>query len=120
MFRNFRKSLNTNIPLVETISENQRHIIPSQTEDNLSIDKKIETSLLGTAPQIHPKFCTPLPEHANSNSAKPLCSKISKIEAQLSAFKSYVTCEIFSSHSKIESISQSLPVTLERGKRNQA
>ena len=49
--------LNTNIPLVETISENQRHIIPSQTEDNLSIDKNTETSLLGTAPQIHPKIC---------------------------------------------------------------
>ena len=112
--------LNINTPLVETFYKNQRGINLSQTKEDLSIDRNIEISLLGTAPQIHPKFCTPLPEHGNSNSAKPLCSKISKIEAQLSAFKSYVTCEIFSSHSKIESISQSLPVTLERGKRNQA
>ena len=83
-------------------------LVSCQTKEDLSIDKKIETSLLGTAPHIHPKICTSLVEHKDSNSTKPLCSKISKIEARLSALKSYVSCEIFSSHSKIESISQSL------------
>ena len=104
--------LNTNIPLVETISENQRHIIPSQTEDNLSIDKNTETSLLGTAPQIHPKICAQLPESTDSNSARPRCSKTFKVEAQLSAFKSYLNCKISSLHSKIELVLQSLQVTL--------
>ena len=104
--------LNTNIPLAETISENQRHIIPSQTEDNLSIDKNTETSLLGTAPQIHPKICAQLPESTDSNSARPRCSKTFKVEAQLSALKSYVNCKISSLHSKIESVLQSLQVTL--------
>ena len=35
-----------------------------------------------------------------------------KIETQLSAVKSYVSCEISSLHSKIERISQSLQVIL--------
>ena len=52
-----------------------------------------------------------LPVHTLSNSTKPICSKISKIEAHLSVLKSCVICEIFSSGSKIESISQNLQVT---------
>ena len=99
--------LNFNTPLVETFSKNQRSITASQTEENLSSDKYIQTSLLDTAPQIHPKICTKLPENTDSNATRPPCSKLFQIEAQLSALKSYVSCEISSSHSKIESISQS-------------
>lgn len=84
----------------------------SQTEEDLSIDKNIETSFFGTASQIHPKICTLLPENTDNNSKRRLCSKISKIEAQLSALKSYVSCEISSLHSKIKSILRSLQVTL--------
>ena len=80
-------------------------LVSCQTKEDLSIDKKIETSLLGTAPHTQPKICTSLVEHKDSNSAKPLCSKISKIEARLSALKSYASCEIFSLHSKIKLIS---------------
>ena len=93
--------LNFKTPFVETFSKNQRGI---------SIDKNIET--FDTAPQIHPKICTKLPENTDSNSTRPPCSKPFQIEAQLSALKSYVNCEISSLHSKIESISQSLQVTL--------
>ena len=82
----------------------------SQTEDTISIDKNIET--FDTAPQIDPKICTKLPENTDSNSTRPPCSKLFQIEAQLSALKSYVNCEISSLHSKIESISQGLQVTL--------
>ena len=84
----------------------------SQTKEDLRIDRNIETSLLGTAPQIHLNICTSLPNHRGSNSTKSQCSKISKIEAQLLALKSYVSCEMSSLHSKIESISQRLHVTL--------
>ena len=101
--------LNFKKPLVETFSKIQT---ASQTEDTISIDKNIETSLFDTAPQIHPKICTKLPENTDSNSSRPPCSKLFQIEAQLSALKSYVNCEISSLHSKIESISQSLQVTL--------
>ena len=77
------------------------------------VDRNIETLyLLNTAPQIYPNVCTPLPEHADSNSTKPLCSKISKTEAQLTALKSYVSCKISSFHSKTEYILQRLQVTL--------
>ena len=104
--------LNFKTPLVETFSKNQRGITTSQTEDTISIDKNIETSLFYTAPQIHPKICTKLPENTDSNSTRRPCSKLFQIEAQLSALKSYVNCEISSLHFKIESISQSLQVTL--------
>ena len=87
--------LNINTPLLETFSENQRGITASQTEDNLSIDENIETSLLDTAPQIHPKIGTQLPENTDSNSARPPSSKLFKIDVQLSAIKSHVSCEIF-------------------------
>ena len=101
--------LNFKTPLAETFSKNQRGITASQTEDTISIDKNIETSLFDAAPQIHPKICTKLPENIDSNSTRPPCSKLFQIEAQLPAlFKSYVNCEISSLHSKIESISQSL------------
>ena len=106
------KILNFDTLLVETFSKNQRGITASQIEENLSIDKNIATSLLDTAPQIHPKIFTKLPENVDSNSTRPPCSKLFQIEAQLSALKSYVSCEIYSLHSKIESISQSLQVTL--------
>ena len=76
-------------------------------KEALTIDTNIETSSLGTILQIHPKICTPLPKHTNSSSTKPFCSKISQIEAQLSAFRSYVSCEISSLHSKIKLILQS-------------
>ena len=82
--------LNFKAPLVETFSENQRGITASQTKDTISIDKNIETSLFDTAPQIHPKICTKLPENTDSNSTRPPCSKLFQIEAQLSALKSYV------------------------------
>ena len=59
---------------------------------------------------MHPNICTPLPEHTDGNLTKPLRSKISIIEAQLSALKSYASCEISFLHSKIESISQNLQV----------
>ena len=104
--------LNINTSLVETFSENQRGITASPTEENLSIDKNIETSLLDNAPHIHPKIYSQIPENTDSNSTRPPCSKLLKIEARLSALKSYVSCEISSLHSKIESISQSLQVTL--------
>ena len=87
--------LNINMPLLETFSENQRGITASQTEDNLSIDENIETSLLDTAPQIHPKIDAQLPENTDSNSARPPSSKLFKIDVQLSAIKSHVSCEIF-------------------------
>ena len=87
--------LNINMPLLETFSENQRSITASQTEDNLSIDENIETSLLDTAPQIHPKIGTQLPENTDSNSARPPSSKLFKIDVQLSAIKSHVSCKIF-------------------------
>ena len=103
--------LNFKTPFVETFSKNQRGITVSQTED-ISIDKNIETSLFDTAPQIHPKVCTKLPENTDSHSRRPPCSKLFQIEAQLSALRSYVNCEITSLHSKIESISQSLQITL--------
>ena len=106
--------LNINTQPVETFPENQRGITAPQTEDNLSIDKNVETSLLDTAPKIHPKICTQLPEDTDSNSARPPCSKHFKIEAQLSTLESYVSYEISSSHSKIESISQSLQVFQDR------
>ena len=105
--------LNINTPLAGTFSENRRGKTASQTEDNLSIDKNLETSLLDTAPQIQTKICTQLPENTDSNSTRPPCSKVFKIKAQLSALKSYVSCQISSFHSKIESISQSLQGTLE-------
>ena len=115
--------LNIHTSLVETFSKNQRGIIASQTEDTISIDKNIETSLFDTAPQVHPKICTKLLENTDSNSTRPRCSKLFQIEAQLSALKSYVSCEISSLHSKIESIWQSLQVTLkvfqERKKNNE-
>ena len=58
-------------------------------------------------------MCTPLPENTDSNSTRPSCSKLFKIEAQLSSLKSYVSCEIFSLYSQIKSISQvSLQVIL--------
>ena len=104
--------LNFKTPLVETFSKNQRGITASETEDTISIDKNIETSLFDTAPQMHPKICTKLPENTDSNSARPSCSKLFQIEAELSALKSYVNCKISSFHSKIESISLSLQVTL--------
>ena len=50
--------LNINKTFVETFSENQRGINVSQTKEDLSIDRNIETSLLGTASQIHPKNFT--------------------------------------------------------------
>ena len=87
--------LNINTPLLETFSENQRGITASQTEDNLSIDENIETSLLDTAPQIHLKIGTQLPENTDSNSARPPSSKLFKIDVQLSAIKSHVSCKIF-------------------------
>ena len=94
-------------------SENQRGITASQTGDNLNINKNIKTSLLDTAPQIQPQICTQLTENADGNSTRLPSSKLFKIEAQLSALKSYVSCDISSLlHSKIESISQSLQVTL--------
>ena len=105
--------LNINTPLAGTFSENRRGKTASQTEDNRSIDKNLETSLLDTAPQIQTKICTQLPENTDSNSTRPPCSKVFKIKAQLSALKSYVSCQISSFHYKIESISQSLQVTLE-------
>ena len=104
--------LNFKTPLVETFSKNQRGITASQTEDTISIDKNIETTLFDTVPQIHPKICTKLPENTDSNSTRPPCSKLFQIECQLSALKSYTNCEISSLHCKIESISQSLQVTL--------
>ena len=104
--------LNFKTPLVEKFSKNKRGITASQTEDTITIDKNIETSLFDTASQIHPKICTKLPENTDSNSTRPPCSKLFPIEAQLSALKSYVNCEISSLHSKIESVSQSLQVTL--------
>ena len=105
-----RNLLNFNTPLAETFSKNQRGIIASQTEDNLSVDKNIET--LDTAPQIHPKICTKLPENPDNNLTRPPCSELFQIEAQLPALKSYVSCKISSLHFKIESILQSLQVTL--------
>ena len=77
-----------------------------------SFSALIKTSLLDTTLQVHPKICTPLLEHTDSNSRKPFCSQISKIEAQLTALKSYVNCKISSLHWKIESVSQSLHNTL--------
>ena len=68
-----------------------------------------------------PKTCTKLPENTDSNLTRPTCSRLFQIEVKLSALKSYVSCEIASLHSKIESILQSLQVTLEvfqeRGKK---
>ena len=104
--------LNINTPLVETFSEHQSAMTASQTEDNFGTDKNLETSLLDRAPQIHPKICTQLPGNTDSNSTRPSRSKRFKIETQLSALKSFVSCEMSSLHSKIESISQSLLVTL--------
>ena len=104
--------LNINTPIVETFSENQRGINVSQTKEDLSIETNIKTSLLGTARHIHPKIYAPLPAHTGSNSTKPYRSKISKIEAQLIALKSYVKYETSPLHSKIESTSQRLQVTL--------
>ena len=72
----------------------------------------METSLLGKPPQIEPNICLPLPKHTDGSSTKPFSSKISKIEAQLSTLRSYVSCEISSLHSKKESISQSLQENL--------
>ena len=112
--------LNFKTPFVETFSKNQRGITVSQTEDTISIDKNIETSLFDTAPQIHPKICTKLPENTDSHSTRPPCSKLFQIEAQLSALKSYVNCEISSLHSKIESISQSINSESISGKRKQS
>ena len=57
-------------------------------------------------------MCILLSAHTVSNSTKPICSKISKIDVHLFVLKSCVVCEIFSSDSKIESISQNLQVTL--------
>ena len=112
--------LNFKTPLVETFSINQRGITASQTEDTISTDKNIETSLFDTAPQMQPKICTKLPENTDSNSTRPPCSKLFQIEVELSALKSYVNCKISSFHSKIESISQSLQVTQSiSGKRKQ-
>ena len=103
MSRYFRRSTKYNAPLNEKLSENQSGIHVSQIKEDLSIDRNIEKCLLGTAPQIYPKICTTLPEHTKCNLTKPLCSKVSNVETQLSALK----------HSKeVESISQSLKVTL--------
>ena len=101
--------LNINALLVEKFSEIKEAYMYQKLK---RIDRSIKTFLLDTAPQIHPKICTPLLEHTDRNSTKPLCSKISKIEVLLSALKSYVSCEISSLHSKVESISQSLKVTV--------
>ena len=72
--------LNVNTPVVETFSENQRGITASQTADNLSFDKKLETSLSDTDPEIHQNICTQLPEKTDSNSTRPLCSRLFKTE----------------------------------------
>ena len=113
MSRYFRRSTKYNAPLNEKLSENQSGIHVSQIKEDLSIDRNIEKCLLGTAPQIYPKIYTTLPEHTKCNLTKPLCSKVSNVETQLSALKSYVSCKISSLHSKeVESISQSLKVTL--------
>ena len=61
---------------------------------------------------IHPKISSSLPEHSDCNLTKPLFSKFSKIEAQLSVAKSYLSCKIPSLHSKKDAISQSVEVTL--------
>lgn len=99
--------LNINTPLlVETFSENQIRNC-TQTEENFSIDKNIKTSLLVTAPQIHPQTCTPFLKTQIKIQQDRFAPKIM---AQLSALKSYVSCEISSLHSKIESIQQSLQV----------
>ena len=91
----FGNLLNFNTPLVEIFSKNQRDITASQTEDTITIDKNIEISLFDTAPQIHPKNFTKLPENTDSNSTRSPCSKLFQIEAHLSALKSYVTGNIF-------------------------
>ena len=67
-----RSLLNIKAPLTEIFSGNQRNITASKTEANLSIGK-------------NSKICTPLPENTFSNSTRSLCSKIFKIDTQLSA-----------------------------------
>ena len=95
--------LNIDKPLVETFS-----VRSSQYW------YKHRASLLGTAPKIHPKIWTPLPELSDSGSTKPFSFKISNIENSLSAFKSYVSCEISSFHFEPKSISQTLEKTVKK------
>ena len=50
MSRYFRRSTKYSAPRNEKLSENQSGIHVSQIKEDLSIDRNIETSLLGTVP----------------------------------------------------------------------